>query len=199
MNRRTFLPVIWPLLLLLLGFLLDPLLGQLEDHRQTAALLQEGRTRLEGLRAKTVAGRLDTLEYRELVAQFAALTNLQASDPFRDPGVKALGTVQVASLIDGLQRALSQPLPPDQPERLEFLSVSPGVQQQISPFVTVEFALNLRGRFRAIPAFLDLLTNIGRSRNLAISVGALRIESTSETPTTGELTITLPVRAYFRE
>jgi hypothetical protein len=199
-NRRTLLPILWPLLLLLFGQFDGGLLVQIEEQRLIRVRLEESRGRLDSVRAQAVAGRLESLEYQALLKEFGALTSLQVSDPFRDPQSVTLGSVHVASLIRGLQNALAQPPEEGAPEHLEFLSVSPGGQQRIGPFVMMEFVLNLRGRFGSIPSFFRLMARLGHHRRLAISIGELRIDSTQIDPVTGEgLAITLPVRAYFRE
>ena len=199
MNRRTFLPILWPLLLLLFGQVDGGLLVQIKEQRLIRARLEESRGRLDTLRAQTVAGRLEGLEYQALLKEFATLTSLQASDPFRDPQSVTLGSVHVASLISGLQNALAQP-EEGAPEPLEFLSVSPGGLQRIGPFVMMEFKLNLRGQFGSIPSFFRLMATLAHHRRLAVSIGELRIDGSQIDPVTGEgLAITLPVRAYFRE
>jgi hypothetical protein len=155
---------------------------------------------LEGLRAQAVAGALEKREYQALLKDFAALTALQASDPFRDPYTSTPSSVQVASLVTALQRALSEPVEEDGPPRLEFLSVSSGGQQRLGPFVMTEFGLNLRGRFRAIPGFLRMTAELARHRKLAISIGELRLDNREIDPATGEgLIISLQIRAYFRD
>lgn len=200
MNRRTFLPLLWPLLLLAVGQVNGGLLERLDEHRKTALQMEERRRYLEGLRARSVAGRLDGREYQTLLKEFAALTSLQASDPFRDPQAGTLGTVQMASLVDELMEALTEPVEAGGPERLEFLSVSPGQQQRVGPFIMAEFGLNLRGRFRALPSFLRLMARLARHRRLAVSIGELRLGSTDLDPLTGEgLAITLLIRTYFRD
>ena len=200
MNRRTFLPLLWPLLLLALGQVNDGLLQRIEEQRRTAYQLEERRRYLEGVRARAVAGRLESQEYQALLKEFAALTSLQASDPFRDPQIATLGTVQMASLVDAIAEAMSEPVEEGGPERLEFLSVSPGKQQRFGPFIMAEFGLNLRGRFRALPGFLRLMATLAHHRRLAISIGELRLDSTNLDPLTGEgLAITLLIRTYFRE
>lgn len=200
MNWRTFLPLLWPLVLLALGTIHSGLLEDLERYRKGREMLESRRRQLESLRAQSVAGRLESQEYQALLKEFAALTSLQASDPFRDPQATSLGTGQVASLVDGLQAALSEPAEAGGPEPLQFLSVSPGQQQRIGPFIMVEFGLNLRGRFRSLPSFLRLMTKLAHHRRLAISIGELHLDSSSLDPATGEgLAITLPVRTYFRD
>lgn len=201
MRARTLLPILWTVLLLLYGLFSESVLGQVREQRETAQRLERDRRHLESLRATAVAGRMELAEYEALVLEFGALTHLKSSDPFSDPHAVAQGSAHVASLVRGLQEALTAP-PPDDAQGLEplfFLSVSPGQQHRMGPFVAVEFAFNLRGRFRDIPGFLNLLTELGRRRRLAISIGSLRVASTESTPTTGELAITLPVRAYFRD
>lgn len=200
MNRRTVLPLLWPLALLVLGQLNNGFLQRVRDYRDGRELLESRRRHLDELRAQAVAGRLEGREYQALLKEFAALTSLQASDPFRDPQAAPLGTGQVASLVNGLQAALAEPVEEGGAEPLQFLSVSPGQQQRIGPFIMVEFGLNLRGRFRALPSFLRLMTRLAHHRRLAISIGRLHLDSTYLDPVTGEgLAITLPIRTYFRE
>ncbi len=160
--------------------------------------LLEARRQLEQLRARSVAGRIESQEYGELLKEFALLTELPASDPFRDPSASPLISVHVASLVTAVQQSLQDPGRPGELPR--FLSVTPGRPERIGPFVMIEFGLNLEGRFRSLPAFLQLTGNLAKSRRLAVSIGDLRLDSTHLNPTTGEgLGITLTLRAYFRE
>jgi hypothetical protein len=197
---RIVLPILWPLLLLAFAICSDSLLPLLAQRQGTELLLQQRRGRLEKLRAVAVAGRIERQEYDSLVTEFGALTHLPASDPFRDRSVSPSGSAQLGLLITGLQAGLAElesrpgSLPP-----LEFLSVSPGQNERIGPFVVLEFDLNLRGRFHAIGQFMQLLDRVGRQHKLMLSVGVLRVESMEETASTGEEAVTVPVRAYLRE
>ncbi len=165
-----------------------------------SAKLDNDLRRLEMLRAVMVSGRLEKREYESLLKEFAALTSLQSSDPFRDPNAGTMSSIQVASLITSIQEALSSPVEEEDPPRLELISVSPVGQERIGPFVMMEFALNLRGRFRAIPSFLRMTAELARHRKLAISIGELHLDSSEIDPTTGEgLAISLPIRAYFHD
>lgn len=200
MKLSSLLPVLWPLVLLSFSFAQTGLGQKLSEQRQTEAVLLASRRRLALLRAQAVDGRLEKLEYQALLKDFAAITSLQASDPFRDPKAPTPSTVQVASLVTALQDALAEPVEDGGPPRLEFLSVSPGAQQRLGPFVMTEFGLNLRGRFRSIPGFLRLMAQLARHRRLAISIGELRLDSSNIDPVSGEgLTISLLIRAYFRD
>jgi hypothetical protein len=198
-NRKTFLPIFWPLLLLFYAQLDGGLLSLIEEYRLNLQRLENGRRHLESLKARVVAGRIVASEYETLLDDFATQTNLPASDPFRDPQAATVGSIQVASLVSGLQVALNGPEENQRLLDLEFLPVSLGDQQRIGPFVMVEFALNLRGRYRAVPEFLGLLAQLGQQRRLVLSIGELRVDSTEMTQVNGELAITLPLRAYFRD
>lgn len=196
-----FLPALWPVFLLLLGQLNGQLFQRHAEQRQVERELVERRRHLEGLRAKTVAGRLEQRDYQALLKEFAVVTRLQASDPFLPPESSALASTQVASLVNALQGELVKMKELDVGgETLEFLPVVPGPQQRLGPFTCLEFGLELRGTFRALPDFLRLLSRLSKSRHLAISIGELRLDSRELDPLTGEgLRITLPVRAYVRD
>lgn len=195
---RTALPVLWPLLLLISSAWFGGLQNLVNEGRTLERRLLEDHRRLDQLRARAVAGRIENAEYQELLQEFAVATALPASDPFRDPKSSALSSVHVASLVTAVQKAL---LEPGQDDALpEFLSVIPGRPERVGPFVMMEFGLNLRGRFHSLPAFLRLMGTLARHRRLAVSVGELRLDSRRMDPVTGEgLGITLTLRAYFRE
>lgn len=197
---KRFLPTLWPLLLLCFGPISGELLPLLQQQQQTEQLLLERRRYLAELQAVAVAGRLERQEYQALLSQFSELTSLRASDPFRDRLTSAptLASSQIGSLVNAVQQALAST--PPGAGQLEFVSVSAGAQERIGPFVSFEFGLNLRGRFGALPEFLRLLSRVAKSRQLAVSIGELRLDSSYLNPLTGDgLTITLPVRAYVRD
>lgn len=197
-SYRTLLPILWPLLLLAAGAWFGGLRDRQAAQRAGEFRLLESRRHLEQLRARSVAGGIESREYEKLLKEFALLTALPASDPFRDPSTSPLTSVYVASLVSAVQEALRHTLPGE--ELPEFLSVVPGRPERIGPFVMVEFGLNMRGRFRSLPAFFRLMGSLAQNRRLAISVGELRLDSSRLDPNTGEgLGITLILRAYFRE
>ncbi len=199
MNRRTFFPLLWPAVLLLIGWTADFLYLQQTDLLRLEARLTQRQHQLGTLRARAVAFRIESTEYRNLVAEFQSTTGLFATDPFRDPGT-VRGTRHVAIFIGAVETALrNRSSIGETYGRLHFLGVTPGPMERFSPFVSVEFALNLSGRFSDIPGFLDLLSEIGRRQKFSISVGALSVRSLPSTGVTGQLSISLPVRAYFRE
>lgn len=197
-RARAVLPIAWVLLLLFTPTWL-PLQQRWIEHAKLDSRLRASQRTLDQLRAVAVAARIEGRESSTLQEEFATLTGLRASDPFRSPTREEPASIQVAALVRAVQEASSREGGPDDPAPITLLSVTPGTRQQLGPFLMTEFELNLVGRFRAIPAFLDLLTQVGRNRRLAISVGSLKLSSQADTQETGILTITLPVRAYFRE
>ncbi len=200
MSARAVIPILWPILLLGASLIQAGLPEKIAEQRMLSAKLDNDLRRLEMLRAVMVSGRLEKREYESLLKEFAALTSLQSSDPFRDPNAGTMSSIQVASLITSIQEALSSPVEEEDPPRLELISVSPVGQERIGPFVMMEFALNLQGRFRAIPSFLRMTAELARHRKLAISIGELHLDSSEIDPTTGEgLAISLPIRAYFHD
>lgn len=199
MNRRTFFPLFWPALLLIFGWTADFLYLQQTDLLRLEARLTQRQQQLGALRARAVASRIEATEYRKLTNEFQSTTGLFASDPFRDPAT-VRGTQHVALFIGAVESSLRNQASSDESiRRLQFLGVTPGPMERFSPFVSVEFAINLSGRFSEIPGFLDLLSEIGRRQKFSISVGSLSVRSLPSTDVTGQLSITLPVRAYFRE
>lgn len=195
---RAALPIAW-VLLLLFAPSWPPLQQRRSEHALLDSQLKTKQATLDELRALAVAARIEGRESNALQDEFATLTGLRASDPFRDPAHEEPASIQVAALVRAVQEASSKEVGPDDPAPITLLSVTPGARQQLGPFLMTEFELNLVGRFRAIPAFLDLLTQVGHNRRLAISVGSLKLSSQADTQETGALSITLPVRAYFRE
>lgn len=179
--------------------LLSPLQRQANELNASTKQL---RADLDLLQAKVAMAASQRHAYDALIIEFAELTGLQASDPFRSPSRRAQGSAHVAILISGLQQHFATAsLDRDDPDYLEFLPVSLKGQERLGPFVITEFALHLRGRYRAIPDFLKELAFIGERYKLVISVGDLRVERGTETSPNGAplLAITLPVRAYFRD
>lgn len=190
MSPRLIVPFTIPLFLFFLGAFLDGVVARHYDLQRLERQRQHAQFRLEGLQAQSVAARLDQEEYRALVAEFEELVGLQQA--------RGDASDQLASLVGAVeQHFLDGGGGPN--SALSFVSVSPGSQARFSSFVAVEFDLNLTGRFYALPAFLNRLTEIGQERDCTVSVGVLSLSSGAQTASTGELNITLPLRAYFRE
>lgn len=196
---RTFLPLVWLTLLVISPVFSDSFQEQVREHLSLSTLLKSRQANLDQLRAVTVAARIEGREYDALLDEFGALTGLRASDPFRAPSRGEPASIQVAALVRAVQEASLKDVEPDAPAPIVLLSVTPGARQRLGPFSMTEYELNLEGRFHALPAFLDLLTQVGRHQRLAISIGSLRLLSRPDTSRTGMLSITLPVRAYVRD
>lgn len=173
----------------------------LQDRYQEAVSLKRqanrAQSRLEELRATSVASKIDQKKYRALVQEFALLTGLDTTQ-----GEKSVPrgemTAQVGRLVDALTLELRSGSFSQSPDRyLNFRSVTPGERQVIEPFLFVDFELNWEGRFFALPEFLVLLSEIAEEQKCAISLGELQVVSTAEMGNAGSLSITLPLRAYF--
>jgi hypothetical protein len=161
--------------------------------------LEAAEARLIQLQAIDVASRIDEKKYSGLVSDFAQLTGLELES---DSAVtKGEATAQVGRLVDSVIRSLKQEgaLSRFQGSYLLFQSVTPGQRQVVGPFLSIDFELNLEGRFFALPEFLVLLSRIAREEQCTISVGELQVSSKVPGGRSGELQIVLPLRAYFLE
>ena len=194
---RSALPVFLPLLLLCFSFWRA---GLYEDYRMSREVRQEllaAESRLEELRAISVASRIDEQKYGSLAVEFASLTSLGLD---RETAVsKGEVSAQVARFVEAVVAGLREErfALADERSYLLFRSVTAGERRELSPFLSVDFELNLEGRFFALPEFLDLLSQIASRQSCAISVGELRLAPLESAPNTGRLLITLPLRAYF--
>ncbi len=195
----TLLPLAWCLLLFLAPLWGSSFHQRWQEESTLRLRLTERQSTLDQLSATSVAARAEGREYESLLKEFTTLTQLKASDPFRDPQQDLPSSVQVAALVRAVQEASHQDVAPGTPLPITLRSVTPGSNQRFGPFLMTEFELNLEGRFHALPAFLDLLTQVGQRRRLVVSVGSLSLSSRSDTERTGILSIKLPIRAYFRE
>ena len=199
LKLSSLLPLAWCLLLFLAPLWGPSFLQRWQEASSLRLQLHERQSILDQLGATAVAARAEGREYESLLDEFAILTQLRASDPFRDPQQDLPSSVQVAALVRAVQEASHEDVEPGAPVPITLRSVTPGSKQRFGPFLMTEFELNLEGRFHALPAFLDLLTKVGQRRRLVVSVGSLSLSSRSDTERTGILTIKLPIRAYFRE
>lgn len=201
MTRRTIFPIIWPALFLLLCGMGD--LGRLATvEKQLLLELEQQKQVLHSLRALQVADRINKEEYQQLLASFAKLTRLQATDPFRDPEAKTRGSTYVAMLVAGLYQDMREASSdPSEPDFLELQPVALIGQERLGPFVVTEFGLHFKGRYRAISLFLEKLARLVVQRKLVISIGNLEIVKGLEANASGApvLEVTLSVRAYFRD
>ncbi len=170
-----------------------------QRFRAVGVRLEVQQSRLTELRAQAVADRLAQQRYQELVEEFSALTSLESRSG-QVGAVRGEASLQVAELIESLQARMADDSYQNGPIRpLRLHSVSAGQYSSFPPFVSVEFQLNLSGSFFSLPAFLVLLSESSQEGACVVSVGMLSVESTPETQRTGQLKITLPIRAYLRE
>lgn len=188
MSPRLLIPLAVPLLLFSLGLVLDGVITRSQDLHRLERQRQHSQLRLEDLQAQAVAAREDARTYQGLLEEFESLVGLQQE--------RGSASEQLAGFMGAVEaHFLTEPAP----QALHFVSVSPGSQHRFSPFVAVEFDLNLTGRFYALPRFLKQLSEIAQQQQCTVSVGVLQVQSSQRTAYTGELSITLPLRAYFRE
>lgn len=199
LRGTSLVPLLWCALLILSPLTSAQLQQRQDEETSLRESLKQRQAHLDQLQAVSVAARAEGREYEKLLDEFATLTQLRASDPFREPQRELPSSVQVAALVRAVQEASFKETPPDSPPPIILRSVTPGERQSLGPFQMTEFELNLEGRFHALPAFLDLLTQVGQRRRLAVSVGSLSLSHRSDTARTGLLNIKLPIRAYFRE
>lgn len=168
-----------------------------QDSQHIDRELTYAESQLERLQALTVAAKIDQGKYSDLVEQFAANSGLHQS--LQSTSTEEVAT-RLAALVSAIEQGIrSAPYFAEAKTRLSFESVSPGERGSFSPFTFVEFEINLEGRFFAIPKLLDLLTRISLQQKCKVSVGTLQVQSLDPTGRSGELSIVLPIRAYFLE
>lgn len=196
---RSALPTALPLLLLCFSFWRAGLYEDYRSSRDVRHRLIAAESRLQELRGKDVANEFYKREHQKLTVEFAAVTGL-GLDP-ETAVTKGEVSAQMARFVDAVIRGLKEERFAGADERsyLLFLSVTPGERQDeaLAPFLSVDFELNLEGRFFALPEFLGLLSRIAEDQRCAISIGELRLEPLKKAPNTGRLLIRLPLRAYF--
>jgi len=169
--------------------------AQAVERRAVAA-----QSRLDTLQALSVASRIDSQKYENLVLEFSELTGLPLDSEYAVS--KGEVSAQVARFVDAVVEGLHDEEFAglvDERAYLLFQSVTPGQRQVVEPFLLVDFELTLKGRFFAVPRFLSLLSRIAADQRCAISIGVLEVARVSELASTGELVVTLPLRAYFLE
>lgn len=156
-------------------------------------------SRLVELQAIAVASRIDEKKYADLVVEFADLAGLNLDSEYAVS--KGEVSAQIARFVEAVTDGLREErfASGQHSNYLLFRSVTPGERQVIEPFLSVDFELNLEGRFFALPDFLNLLSEIAAEQRCAVSIGELRVARTDAQHNTGRLTITLPLRAYFLE
>jgi hypothetical protein len=194
-----FFSIIIPLLLLSVSFWRAGIHSLYLESRMVQRRAVAAQSRLEALQALSVASRIDQKKYDDLVVEFADLTGLRLGTEFAVS--KGEVSAQVARFVDAIVEGLreEQFSLAEEPNYLLFRSVAPGQRQALEPFLSVDFEINLEGRFFALPRFLLMLTRIAQEQKCAISIGELQVARASEFGNTGELSITLPLRAYFLE
>lgn len=188
------MPLTIPVLLFTIGTLFDGVLARTADLHRLELQRQHSQLRLEALQAQTVAARVGESSYPDLIEEFETIAGFRG---------RATGdgdaSAQLAAFVGAVEDHFLQKSGFEEDLPLRFVSVSPGSEHSFPPFLAVEFDLNLKGRFHAIPGFLKRLSAISEEQACSVSVGVLRLSSGPKTWTTGELSITLPLRAYFRE
>lgn len=195
---RSALPIALCLLLLALSFAQAGLLQDYQRARQVHRRLQSARARLEAVKAQSLAATLEERNYQALIEEFAEVTRL--SERARRVSKGEVDT-QVAQLVDGVTRGLEEEpfASSDEKTFLVFRSVSPGERQEFPPYLSVDFEINLEGRFFALPDFLALISHVAEEQQCTVSIGKLQLTPIPEAPIPGSLQIKLPLRAYFYE
>ena len=200
MTRIRFLPLFLPLLLLAFSFWKAGLHTLYVEAQAVERRAVAAQSRLDTLQALSVASRIDSQKYENLVLEFSELTGLPLDSEYAVS--KGEVSAQVARFVDAVVEGLHDEEFAglvDERAYLLFQSVTPGQRQVVEPFLLVDFELNLKGRFFAVPRFLSLLSRIAADQRCAISIGVLEVARVSELANTGELVVTLPLRAYFLE
>lgn len=195
---RSVLPITLCLLLLTLSSVQTGLLADYQRARQVRRHLESARARLEAVKAQSLTATLEERNYQALIDEFAQVTRL--SERARRVSPEEVDT-QVAQLVDGVTLGLeADPFASSEEKAfLVFRSVSPGQRQEFPPYLSVDFEINLEGRFFALPDFLALVRRVAEEQQCTVSIGELHLTSISGAPVPGSLQIKLPLRAYFYE
>ena len=137
-------------------------------------------------------------DYAVLLSQFSEVTGLKMSSEEAVSRGESAG--QVARFVEAVTEGLKdESFSSSERAYLEFKSVTPGERQVWEPFFSVDFELNLEGRFFALPDFLKLISVVAQEQQVPISIGELRVSAVSPVSNSGELSIVIPLRAYFLE
>lgn len=195
---RSALPISLCLLLLALSFVESGLLQDYRESVQVQRRLRAADERLEQVRGLSVAASLEERNYQALVSEFAELTKLGDPEHTISKGEVA---AQIAQFVAGVTKGLQEEpfVLSNEQTQLIFRSVSPGQRQELTPFLSVDFEINLEGRFFALGDFFSLLSRIAQEQQCAVSIGELQLTPVNDTSTPGRLLIKLPLRAYFYE
>lgn len=195
---RLFLPLLIPVVLLGYSFYNAGVYQQLQEYRGLQKQSTQAEQRLAELQAVSVSHRYDQKKYNDLLKDFADVTGLQLSAEHATS--KGESTAQIARFVEAVTQGLRQQrFTHDERAYLVFKSITPGTRQVWEPFFSVDFELNLEGRFFALPDFMALLSVIADEQKVPISIGELRVQASDPWKNSGELSIVVPLRAYFHE
>ena len=195
---RYLVPCLLPLLLLGYSFFRA---GVYDRYRDLQALKRDSlaaEQRFSEVQAVDVSFRYLKDDYAVLLSQFSEVTGLKMSSEEAVSRGESAG--QVARFVEAVTEGLKdESFSSSERAYLEFKSVTPGQRQVWEPFFSVDFELNLEGRFFAHPDFLKLISVVAQEQKVPISIGELRVSAVSPVSNSGELSIVIPLRAYFLE
>ena len=195
---RYLVPFLLPLLLLGYSFFRA---GVYDRYRDLQALKRDSlaaEQRFSEVQAVDVSFRYLKDDYAVLLSQFSEVTGLKMSSEEAVSRGESAG--QVARFVEAVTEGLKdESFSSSERAYLEFKSVTPGERQVWEPFFSVDFELNLEGRFFARPDFLKLISVVAQEQQVPISIGELRVSAVSPVSNSGELSIVIPLRAYFLE
>ncbi|HIB65560.1 MAG TPA: hypothetical protein EYO33_10740 [Phycisphaerales bacterium] len=195
---RYLVPFLLPLLLLGYSFFRA---GVYDRYRDLQALKRDSlaaEQRFSEVQAVDVSFRYLKDDYAVLLSQFSEVTGLKMSSEEAVSRGESAG--QVARFVEAVTEGLKdESFSSSERAYLEFKSVTPGERQVWEPFFSVDFELNLEGRFFALPDFLKLISVVAQEQQVPISIGELRVSAVSPVSNSGELSIVIPLRAYFLE
>ncbi len=195
---RYLVPCLLPLLLLGYSFFRA---GVYDRYRDLQALKRDSlaaEQRFSEVQAVDVSFRYLKDDYAVLLSQFSEVTGLKMSSEEAVSRGESAG--QVARFVEAVTEGLKdESFSSSERAYLEFKSVTPGQRQVWEPFFSVDFELNLEGRFFALPDFLKLISVVAQEQKVPISIGELRVSAVSPVSNSGELSIVIPLRAYFLE
>ena len=195
---RSFLPVLLPLLLIGYSFFRAGVYDKYQDLQALRREIRVAEQKVSEMQAVDVSFRYLKEDYSVLLAEFSQVTGLKMES--EEAVSRGESASQVARFVEAVTRGLrEETFSSDESAYLVFRSVTPGQRQVWEPFFSVDFELNLQGRFFALPAFLKLISVIAEEQRVPISIGELRVSAGSRSANVGELTIVVPLRAYFLE
>ena len=195
---RYFVPFLLPLFLIGYSFFKAGIYDRYQDLQALRRDSREAEQRVSEMQAVDVSFRYLKDDYSILLLEFSEVTRLKMSS--EEAVTRGESAGQVARFVEAVTQGLrDESFSSSERAYLVFKSVTPGQRQVWEPFFSVDFELNLEGRFFALPAFLKLISVVAQEQRVPISIGELRVSAVNQASNSGELSIVIPLRAYFLE